>query len=97
MDWVFPVYGSEKELVLSIKRIAAPLLGILTYGIQLPAYQDNPEGLSVWIARWAAWERTFPNMLDSTVGGNLPTGEFPFQCLLREAEEQKRRFASALN
>lgn len=27
-------------------------------------------------------------MLDSTVGGSLPTGEQPFECLVREAEEE---------
>lgn len=85
---IFPVYGPGKELVLSVERIAAPLFGILTYGIQLLAYQDNPEGPSVWIARRAAWKRTFPNMLDSTVGGSLPTGESPLECLVREAEEE---------
>jgi 8-oxo-dGTP pyrophosphatase MutT (NUDIX family) len=85
---MFPVYGPEKELVLSIERIAAPLFGILTYGIQMLAYQDNPAGLSVWVARRASWKRTFPGMLDSTVGGSLPTGESPFECLLREAEEE---------
>ena len=85
---IFPVYGPGKELVLSIERIAAPLFGILTYGVQLLAYQDNPEGLSVWVARRASWKRTFPNLLDSTVGGSLPTGESPFECLLREAEEE---------
>ncbi|TVY87965.1 Uncharacterized protein LAWI1_G005242 [Lachnellula willkommii] len=85
---IFPVYGPGKELVLSVERIAAPLFGVLTYGIQLLAYQDNPEGPSVWVARRASWKRTFPNMLDSTVGGSLPTGESPFECLLRESEEE---------
>jgi len=85
---VFPVYGPGKELVLSIERTAALLFGILTYGIQLLAYQDNPEGPSVWIARRASSKRAFPNMLDSTVGGSLPTSESPFECLIREAEEE---------
>lgn len=85
---VFPVYGAKKELVLSIERVAAPLFGIVTYGVQLLAYQDNAEGPSVWVARRAKTKRTFPSMLDSTVGGSLPTGEQPFECLVRESEEE---------
>ncbi len=85
---VFPVYGPNKELVVSIERAAAPLFGIVTYGVQLLAYQQNPEGVSVWIARRAKTKRTFPSMLDSTVGGSLRTGESPFECLVRECAEE---------
>jgi 8-oxo-dGTP pyrophosphatase MutT (NUDIX family) len=90
-DWrdeLFPVYGPGKELVVSVERCAAQLFGILTYGVQLLAYQDNPEGISIWVARRATWKRSYPNMLDSTVGGSLPTGESPFECLLREGSEE---------
>lgn len=87
-DEVFPVYGLNKELIMSIERVAAPLFGIVTYGVQLLAYQDNPEGLSIWVARRSKTKRTFPSMLDSTVGGSLPTGEQPFECLIREAAEE---------
>jgi 8-oxo-dGTP pyrophosphatase MutT (NUDIX family) len=91
MDWrdeLFPVYGPGKELVVSVERCAAQLFGVLTYGVQLLAYQDNPEGISIWVARRAAWKRSYPDMLDSTVGGSLPTGEAPFECLLREGLEE---------
>jgi 8-oxo-dGTP pyrophosphatase MutT (NUDIX family) len=90
-DWrdeLFPVYGPGKELVVSVERCAAQIFGILTYGVQLLAYQDNSEGISIWVARRAAWKRSYPNMLDSTVGGSLPTGESPFECLLREGWEE---------
>src|SRR5271156_6607103 len=50
---VFPVYGFKKELVLNIERVAAPLFGIVTYGVQLLAYQDNADGPSIWVARRA--------------------------------------------
>jgi 8-oxo-dGTP pyrophosphatase MutT (NUDIX family) len=33
-------------------------------------------------------KRTFPGLLDSTVGGSIPTGETPIKCLVREAEEE---------
>lgn len=85
---VFSVYGPAKELVVSIEKLAAPLFGIITYGVQLLVYRDDPDGLRVWIGRRAKTKRTFPSMLDSTVGGSLPTGETPFQCLIRESREE---------
>lgn len=33
-------------------------------------------------------KRTFAGLLDSTVGGCLPTGQTPFECVVREAEEE---------
>lgn len=85
---VSPVYGSSRELVMSIERVAAPLFGIVTYGVQLLAYQEHTDGPRVWIARRAITKRTFPGMLDSTVGGSMRTGEQPFECVVREAEEE---------
>ena len=87
---MFSVYGPDKALVLSIERAAAPLFGIVTYGVQLLAYrEDETDGaISIWIARRAKTKRTYPSMLDSTVGGSLPTGETPFQCLIRESHEE---------
>lgn len=74
--------------MLSIERIVAPLFGVVTYGVQLLAYTENDSKLLVWIARRAKNKRTFPGMLDSTVGGSLTTGETPFECLVREANEE---------
>ena len=86
---VYSVYDSQKQLVVSIERTAAPLFGIVTYGVQLLAYQKTSgNGLGIWIARRAKTKRTYPSLLDSTVGGGLPTGETPFDCLIRESAEE---------
>lgn len=85
---VFPVYGPKGDVVLSIERIAAPLFGVVTYGVQLLAYTEKNGGLLVGIARRAHAKRTFPGMLDSTIGGSLRTGETSFECLVREAKEE---------
>ena len=87
---VFSVYGPNKELALIIERAGAPLFGIVTYGVQLLAYQEDLSdgAISIWIARRAKTKRTYPSMFDSTVGGSLPTGETPFQCLIRESGEE---------
>jgi 8-oxo-dGTP pyrophosphatase MutT (NUDIX family) len=90
-DWrgeMFAIYGPGHELVLSMERTGAPLFGIATYGIQLLAWEQHAEGPRLWIAKRAKTKRRFPTMLDSTVGGCLPTGESPFECLVREAGEE---------
>lgn len=88
---LYAVFDSQKQLVVSIERTAAPLFGIVTYGVQLLAYQATLEtgsGLAIWIARRAKTKRTYPSLLDSTVGGGLPTGETPLDCLIRESAEE---------
>ena len=86
---VYSVYDSQKQLVVSIERTAAPLFGIVTYGVQLLAYRKIPQDdFGIWIARRAKTKRTYPSLLDSTVGGGLPTGETPFDCLIRESAEE---------
>jgi 8-oxo-dGTP pyrophosphatase MutT (NUDIX family) len=82
------VYGPEKELVIYIEKVAAPLFGIVTYGVQMIAYQEDVKGMRLWIALRAKTKRTFPGMLDSTVGGSKLAAETPFECLVREAEEE---------
>lgn len=84
----FAVYGPDREIVLSMERNATPLFGVITYGIQLLACQKVESQYSIWISRRAQTKSTFPGLLDSTVGGSLPTGETPHECLLREADEE---------
>ena len=71
-----------------MERVAAPLFGAVTYGVQLLAYTEKDSELLVWIARRSPDKRTFPGMLDSTVGGSITTGKTPFECLIREANEE---------
>lgn len=85
---VLPVYGPGRELVMSIERAACPLFGVVIYGVQLLAYHQVDDKFSIWISKRAMTKSTFPGLLDSTVGGSLPTGETPTACLVREAEEE---------
>lgn len=73
---------------MSIERVAAPLFGILTYGVQLLAFTKKQQAMHVWVARRAQTKHTLPGMLDSTIRGSLRTGETPLECLVREAEEE---------
>ena len=85
----FPIYGPGRELIVDLERSAATLFGIVTYGVQLITYIEDAEGhISIWLARRAPTKTLFPNRLGVTVGGSLPARETPFQCLIRESQEE---------
>ncbi|PNY26283.1 Uncharacterized protein TCAP_03791 [Tolypocladium capitatum] len=90
-DEVWPVYGREQELLFSMERAAMGLLGTMRYGVHMTAYVVDavaPHGLKLWVPKRAADKSTFPGMLDNTVAGGLMTGEDPFECVIREADEE---------
>lgn len=47
-----------------------------------------PHGIKIWVPKRASNKSTFPGMLDNTVAGGLMTGEDPFECIIREADEE---------
>lgn len=88
---LWPVYARTGELLFSFERAAVGLLGTMRYGVHMVAYvkdESAPFGFKIWIPRRAANKSTFPGMLDNTVAGGLATGEDPFECLVREADEE---------
>jgi 8-oxo-dGTP pyrophosphatase MutT (NUDIX family) len=85
---LYPIYGPNRELILSIERSASPLFGVLTYGVHMTAYVETDQGMKIWTPRRAETKQTYPGMMDNTVAGGLSTGEEPFSCLLRECEEE---------
>ncbi|CAK7198173.1 hypothetical protein SEUCBS139899_000831 [Sporothrix eucalyptigena] len=87
---LWPVYGQSGELLFSVERAAMGLLGTVRYGVHLTAYvKDGTTGeVKIWVPRRAADKSTYPSMLDNTVAGGLVTGEDPFECVVREADEE---------
>jgi len=86
---LYPVYGSNGELLVEIERSACPLFGVVSYGIHMTAYvESKEEGLKIWVPKRSPTKQTFPGMFDNTVGGGMTTGELPFQCAIREAMEE---------
>jgi 8-oxo-dGTP pyrophosphatase MutT (NUDIX family) len=74
-----------------MERAAIGLLGVVRYGVHMNAYvvdSTAPHGIKVWVPKRAADKSTFPGMLDNTVAGGLMTGEDPFECMVREADEE---------
>lgn len=87
----WPVYGRKGELIFSMERTALGLIGAMRYGVHMMAYvRDDtvPYGIKLWVPKRAANKTTFPGMLDNTVAGGLMTGEDPFECIIREADEE---------
>ncbi|KAM3541430.1 hypothetical protein ARSEF1564_005657 [Beauveria bassiana] len=91
-DELWPVHGRRGELLFSVERAAVGLFGAVRYGVHLTAYVEDssavPHGIRIWVPRRAATKSTFPGMLDNTVAGGLTTGEDPFECVVREADEE---------
>ncbi|KPI38534.1 uncharacterized protein AB675_4210 [Cyphellophora attinorum] len=89
-DELYPIYGPNRELILSMERSASALFGVVTYGVHMTAYvaSDSEGGMKIWAPRRAETKQTYPGMMDNTVAGGLSTGEEPLECLIRECEEE---------
>jgi 8-oxo-dGTP pyrophosphatase MutT (NUDIX family) len=72
----------------SVERYASHLLGIISRGAHLTVYTNTPEGLKIWVPRRSPKLFTYPNCLDTTVAGGVAADEGPFECIVREAEEE---------
>ncbi|KOS20673.1 Uncharacterized protein ESCO_006805 [Escovopsis weberi] len=88
---LWPVYDRRGGLLFSMERAAVGLIGAMRYGVHMTAYVEDktaPHGIRLWIPKRAADKSTYPSMLDNTVAGGLMTGEDPFECIIREADEE---------
>jgi len=85
---LYPIYGPDRQLVFRMERSASPLFGIVTYGVHMTGYVRTKEGMRIWVPRRAKDKQTYPGMLDNTVAGGIASGEDPFECMVREAEEE---------
>ncbi|KAI1813239.1 NUDIX hydrolase domain-like protein [Poronia punctata] len=90
-DELWPVFGTDDEVVYSVERSATGMLGVMRYGVHMTGYVRDPtapHGMRIWVPRRAADKSTYPGMLDNTVAGGLMMGEDPFECMVREADEE---------
>ncbi|KAK4126039.1 hypothetical protein N657DRAFT_569139 [Parathielavia appendiculata] len=90
---LWPVYGRNGDLLFSIERVAMGLFGNARFGVHMVAFLRRNEGnsrydLRIWVPKRAANKSTYPGMLDNTVAGGLMTNEDPFECIIREADEE---------
>ena len=84
---LYAVYHPEIK-GLSIERSASPLFGVNTYGVHMTAYTYIRSQLRIWVSRRARTKQTYANWLDNSAAGGLCVGEKPFECMVREANEE---------
>ncbi|KAL4912235.1 hypothetical protein BDW62DRAFT_206658 [Aspergillus aurantiobrunneus] len=89
----FPIRDPDGSgsILLEIERSASALFEILTAGVQLTCFVDDPQrGLLLWIARRSRTKQTYPGMLDNSAAGGLETGlaRRPVEGVVREAVEE---------
>ncbi|KAK3688462.1 NUDIX hydrolase domain-like protein [Podospora appendiculata] len=92
-DEMWPVYGRHRELLFSMERAAMGLFGTVRYGVHMNAFVRRTDGdskydLRIWVPKRSATKSNYPGMLDNTVAGGLMTNEDPFECIIREADEE---------
>jgi 8-oxo-dGTP pyrophosphatase MutT (NUDIX family) len=91
---LWPVYGRNGELLFSIERVAMGLFGNARFGVHMTAFvrrsdpAESRHDFRIWVPKRAADKSTYPGMLDNTVAGGLMTNEDPFECVIREADEE---------
>jgi 8-oxo-dGTP pyrophosphatase MutT (NUDIX family) len=91
---LWPVYGRNGELLFSVERVAMGLFGNARFGVHMTAFvrRNDPvesrHDFRIWVPKRAADKSTYPSMLDNTVAGGLMTNEDPFECVIREADEE---------
>lgn len=79
-------YGREGKV--EIERFAGDLFGIVARGAHLTVYTHTSEGMKLWVPRRAADSFTFPNCLDTTVAGGVPSHQSPMENVIQEADEE---------
>ena len=71
-----------------IERAAMRFFGFTSQAAHLNGFMRLESGLHVWIARRSASKSIDPGMLDTLVGGGIPSGQDARQTLIRECFEE---------
>jgi len=82
----YPIIGAN--FPVSVERYASTLFGIVSRGAHLTVYTKTESGMKIWVPRRSPNLFTYPNCLDTTVAGGVAFGEGPFECVVREADEE---------
>ncbi|ROW11780.1 hypothetical protein VPNG_04930 [Cytospora leucostoma] len=89
---VNPILGPDSEVLFSVERAAAAMLGIVQYGIHLSTaclqLRRRNKTPSICISKRSQNIANYSGILDNTVAGGYRTGEDPLQTVIREAEQE---------
>jgi len=81
-----PILGARFDV--AIERSASSLFGIIGRGAHMNVYVRSPSGLKIWVPQRGLQKATYGGMLDNCVAGGVAAEEMPFDCIVREAEEE---------
>ena len=80
--------GEGGAALFHLERAAMRFFGLTSSAAHLNGFVVQNENPSIWIARRAATKAIDPGMLDTLVGGGVPSGEDAWRTLLRECAEE---------
>jgi len=90
--WRNETYAIRSRLqdapLFHVERAAVRFFGLTSAAAHLNGSVQGAEGLRIWIARRSATKSIDPGLLDTLVGGGIPSGQDAWQALLRECEEE---------
>jgi 8-oxo-dGTP pyrophosphatase MutT (NUDIX family) len=90
-DETYPVLAQhDGRLLATFERAASRFWGSTTFGAHCNGYVAGADGRPshLWIARRAYDKATDPGLLDNLVGGGVPHGQTPVDCVRREGWEE---------
>ena len=90
-DETYPVLAQvDGRLLATVERAASRFWGTTTFGAHCNGYVADADGrpTHLWIARRAYSKPTDPGLLDNLVGGGVPQGQTPAECVRREGWEE---------
>jgi len=90
-DETYPVLAQhDGRLLATFERAASRFWGTTTFGAHCNGYLADAAGrpTHLWIARRSYSKPTDPGLLDNLVGGGVPQGQTPAECVRREGWEE---------
>ena len=90
-DETYPLPAlDDGRLLATLERAASRFWGTLTRGAHCNGYVADAQGRPshLWIARRSYDKPTDPGLLDNLVGGGVPHGQSPVECVVREGWEE---------
>jgi 8-oxo-dGTP pyrophosphatase MutT (NUDIX family) len=78
----------QDEPLLHIERAAMRFFGLTSVATHLNGKMGSVPIFLIWIARRSATKSIDPGLLDTLVGGGVPSGQDPWHALLRECHEE---------
>ena len=90
--WRYETYAvrvrSQDPPLLHIERAAMRFFGFTSQAAHLNGFLRSENGMRIWIARRSARKSIDPGLLDTLVGGGIPSGQDARQTLIRECYEE---------